>query len=216
MFVKKWFLIYLPSILARQSRGAHNTRLSLKEWIKSHPFTKHIDKTVPAIVKVFKVRNHYKVYTFSPFGAWPGDSPGSPFCPWNKKKQNRKHILFQTFGDTSPGRNDLGSSELRVSATFTLSKPRELILFLTGVDWLCLLKRAIRLGPPVTRFPESLQGGMGSDCVHSSPFSGSGNPVRAVWASIRCLIFLVKEQPSNLSAQLQCKSSKEKRGCFLC
>lgn len=44
---------------------------------------------------------------------------------------------------------------------------------------------------------------MGSDCVHSSPFSGSGNPVSAVWVSIQCSILLVKELPCNLCDHVQ-------------
>ncbi len=37
---------------------------------------------------------------------------------------------------------------------------------------------------------------MGSDRVHSSPFSGSGNPVIAFWVGIQHPITLVKERPS--------------------
>lgn len=61
-----------------------------------------------------------------------------------------------------------------------------------------LHERAVHLCPPVTRFTPSQREVMGSDRVHSSPFSGSGNPVSTFWVSAQHPIALVKEQASNL------------------
>lgn len=43
------------------------------------------------------------------------------------------------------------------------------------------IQRKVHLCSSVTRFTPSQWGVMGSVCVHSSPFSGSGNPVVAFW-----------------------------------
>lgn len=54
--------------------------------------------------------------------------------------------------------------------------------YLLASCWrLYLYKREVHLCPSVTRFTPSQWGVMGSVCVHSSPFSGSGNPVGAFW-----------------------------------
>lgn len=81
---------------------------------------------------------------------------------------------------------------------------------------LYLYKRAVHLYPPVTRFTPSQHEVMRSDCAHSSPFSGSGNPISAFWARIQGPVAPVKDLPSNLSKCNRCYPWRNTIDNFLC
>lgn len=71
---------YLSSIMARQPRGARDTRLSLGKRAKMDQCTNNLHNCLLIIDQFYKRKNE-NMHTFCPSGACPGDSPRSPFCP---------------------------------------------------------------------------------------------------------------------------------------
>lgn len=177
------------------------------------------------------------MHTLCPFGDWPRDSPGSPFCPWNIKIDIT--VFKHTFRDTSfPAGTIYDLSKLglesvhifciatvfhftrsRWALTLDLCYKRVMSLSCLLVSLavvLYLYKRAVHLYPTVTPFTTSQHEVMRSDRAHSSPFSGSGNPVSAFWARIQGPVAPVDELTSDLSECSQCFSWKNTVDHFIC
>ena len=102
------------------------------------------------------------MHTFSPNGAWPGDSPWSPFCPCNIRTEN---IFLFFYSDTNrnkifpcPLQRSLhifciAAAPSRGACSLHLHYQRVMTstYFSAECGGLYLHKRALHLCPPVTR-----------------------------------------------------------------
>lgn len=111
--------------------------------------------------------------TFCPWGACLGESPGSPFCPWVSKKQT---FIFGTILERVIHQS-AQPSNISTRMSLLLAFEREQWVYSTyrRVCLLYLYKHVGHLRRPTTRFTPSQREVMGSDRIHSSAFSGSGN-----------------------------------------
>ena len=113
--------------------------------------------------------------------------------------KNREHSLFhpsraQDSSLSAPGFTayflhchslSLYKEQKSLQFSFALSKSNGSALLIGEYSGcIYITGGAVHLGPPVTRFIPIQHEMMGSEHLHSSPFSGSGNPVSALWVCI--------------------------------
>lgn len=109
-------------------------------------------------------------HTFCPFRAYLGESPGSPLRPWVSKK----NIYFYDNTGNSNSPIDTAFEQAHGWVCFMFLKESNEFIVLMGDSAYCIYTNMQALRRP-TQFTPSQREVMGSDHIHSSAFSGSGN-----------------------------------------